>query len=254
MIDLHCHILPGIDDGAQTLEDSLAMAEVAVANGITYILCTPHHNNGRFENPKYEVMEHVSKLQEEFDKRNIPLTLFEGQEVRLTGETIPDLLSDRLLTVDSDDKYLLIEFPSSDVPSFSEQVVFELVSKGVTPIIVHPERNAVFLEDPNLLIPFLEMGCLAQLTAPSYIGVFGKKIQKMAKLMIKHNMVHMIATDAHNVNKRTFCLKEAYKRLGKDFGKNKVEEFQQLAKDLINGEQVEVEQYSEVEHKKGLFS
>lgn len=248
MIDLHCHILPGVDDGAQTLEDSLAMAEVAVANGITHILCTPHHNNGRFENPKYEVMKHVSKLQEELDKRDIPLTLFEGQEVRLTGETIPDLLADRLLTVDSEDKYLLIEFPSSDVPSFSEKVIFELVSKGITPIIVHPERNAVFLKDSNLLLPFLEMGCLAQLTAPSYLGVFGKKIKKMAKYMLKNNMVHMVATDAHNINKRTFLLKQAYDEIEKDFGKQKVVLLKQVSRCLINGENINFEEEVSMEN------
>ena len=86
MLDLHCHILPGIDDGAHKLEDSIEMAHAAIKNGITHILCTPHHNNGSYTNPKNEVIQHVAALQKELDIRNIPLTLFEGQEVRITGE------------------------------------------------------------------------------------------------------------------------------------------------------------------------
>lgn len=253
MIDLHCHILPGIDDGAKDLEDSLAMARKAIANGITHILCTPHHNNGRYQNPKYEVMRAVQALQAELDQRQLPLTLFEGQEVRVTGETLQDLKEDRLLMIDSQDRYLLIEFPSNEVPFFSEQVLFDLISKGVIPVIVHPERNAVFLEDPTALIPFLEMGCLAQVTAPSYLGVFGKKIQKMAELMIEHNLVHMMATDAHNISTRRFCLKEAYEKLEKEYGHDKVACYQQTAKALINGEDIKVEPYREIKHSRGLF-
>ena len=253
MIDLHCHILPGIDDGAKNLEASIRMAESAVENGITHILCTPHHNNGRFTNPKGQVMIAVEELQAELDKRNIDLTLFEGQEVRLTADLILDLENDDILFVDVTNRYLLVEFPSSGIPLFAEQLFFELLSKDIIPVIVHPERNAGFLEDPNLLIPFIEMGALTQLTAPSYVGKFGKKIQKMASQMIKHNLVHMVATDAHNVERRGFCLKEAYEKMEKEFGKAKVEEFKQIAKDLVNGDDVKVPNYKEVKIKKFLL-
>lgn len=91
MIDLHCHILPGIDDGADTLTDSIDMAEKAVRQGITHILCTPHHNNGKYVNPKVEVIEKVAVLQAELDRRNLPLTLLEGQEVRITGDLIEEI-------------------------------------------------------------------------------------------------------------------------------------------------------------------
>lgn len=121
-------------------------------------------------------------------------------------------------------------------------------------MIVHPERNAHFREDPNHLLPFLDMGCLAQLTAPSYVGVFGKDIQKTAKTMVKHNLVQMAASDAHGVSKRTFYLKECYKQIGKDFGKKKVVQMKQVAKDLINGDEISYPVYEEVKKKKfGLF-
>jgi len=254
MIDLHCHILPGIDDGAEDLDASLAMAEKAISQGITHILCTPHHNNGKYRNPKSNVISLVSMLQAELDKRQLPLTVLEGQEVRITGDLIEDIQQDNILFTDVDDTYILIEFPTMEVPIYTEQLFFELLQMGKTPVIVHPERNAYFRKDPNNLIPFLDMGCLAQLTAPSYVGTFGKDIQKTAKQMVEHNLVQMVASDAHGVKKRTFYLKEAYKQIAKDFGEVKVEKMQQVAKDLLNGDSIDYPSYIEMKKKKfGLF-
>lgn len=254
MIDLHCHILPGIDDGADTLTDSIDMAEKAVSQGITHILCTPHHNNGKYVNPKVEVIEKVAVLQAELDRRNLPLTLLEGQEVRITGDLIEEIQQNRILFTDLTDTYLLLEFPTMDVPAYTQQLFFKLRNMGKTPVIVHPERNAKFREDPNRLIPFLEMGCLAQLTAPSYIGVFGKDIQKTAKQMVDHHLVQMMASDAHGIKKRTFVMKEAFRQIAHDFGDNKVVEMEQVAKDLINGDAVTFPEYTEIKKKRfGLF-
>ncbi|EOT49317.1 protein-tyrosine phosphatase [Enterococcus sp. AZ150] len=250
MIDLHCHILPGIDDGAENLDASIAMAEKAIDQGITHVLCTPHHNNGKYTNPKISIIEQVANLQAELDKRNLPLTLFEGQEVRITGTLIDEIKNDRILFTDIEDRYILIEFPTLDIPAYTEQLFFELRGMRKVPIIVHPERNAKFRENPNLLIPFLDMGCLAQLTAPSYIGVFGKSIQRTAKIMVEHNLVQMVASDAHGVHKRNFYLKEAYKKIQKDFGKEVVTEMQQVAKDIVNGDSIIYPSHSELKMKK----
>lgn len=254
MIDLHCHILPGVDDGAASLQESLSMAEQAIAQGITHLLCTPHHNNGRYENEKSSVIAAVHHLQNALDERNLSLTLLEGQEVRVTGELITAIEKDHLLFTDITDTYLLLEFPTQDVPAFSESLFFELRTLGKVPVIVHPERNAIFREDPNRLIPFLEMGCLAQLTAPSIVGIFGKQIQKTAHEMVTHNLVQMVASDAHGVTKRRFYLKEAYEIIEQEWGKEKVLQMQQVARDLVNGDEVSYPSYTEVKKKKfGLF-
>lgn len=254
MIDLHCHILPGVDDGAASLQESLSMAEQAIAQGITHLLCTPHHNNGRYENEKSSVIAAVHHLQNALDERNLPLTLLEGQEVRVTGELITAIEKDHLLFTDITDTYLLLEFPTQDVPVFSESLFFELRTLGKVPVIVHPERNAIFREDPNRLIPFLEMGCLAQLTAPSIVGIFGKQIQKTAHEMVTHNLVQMVASDAHGISKRRFYLKEAYEIIEQEWGKEKVLQMQQVARDLVNGDDVSYPSYTEVKKKKfGLF-
>lgn len=254
MIDLHCHILPGVDDGAASLQESLSMAEQAIAQGITHLLCTPHHNNGRYENEKSSVIAAVHHLQNALDERNLPLTLLEGQEVRVTGELITAIEKDHLLFTDITDTYLLLEFPTQDVPAFSESLFFELRTLGKVPVIVHPERNAIFRENPNHLIPFLEMGCLSQLTAPSIVGIFGKQIQKTAHEMVTHNLVQMVASDAHGISKRRFYLKEAYEIIEQEWGKEKVLQMQQVARDLVNGDDVTYPSYTEVKKKKfGLF-
>ena len=112
MIDLHCHLLPGVDDGARTLDDSLAMAQQAVAEGISHILVTPHHKNGKYLNPKEAVMEATATLQAELDSRGIGLTLFPGQELRINGEILEDIEKGDILFIDDESQYLLIEFPT----------------------------------------------------------------------------------------------------------------------------------------------
>lgn len=253
MLDLHCHILPGIDDGAQTLNDSLAMVEKAISQGITHILCSPHHNNGKYSNPANQVIEQVALLQREIDQRNLELTLLEGQEVRITGTLLEDIAKGEILFTDLDNKYILIEFPTGEVPAYTEQLFFQLLSQGHTPVIVHPERNIVFRKNPNKLIPFLEMGVLTQMTAPSILGVFGKDVQKKSRQMLMHNMLHMVASDAHNLGKRTFYMKEAFELIRKECGETKVDDMDQMARNLVNGDQISLPEFEKIKEKKFIF-
>ncbi|MTD38453.1 tyrosine protein phosphatase [Erwinia sp. CPCC 100877] len=254
MIDLHCHILPGLDDGAQTIEDSLAMAKMAVSQGITHILCTPHHNNGQFNNPAGKVISCVTALQNELDRQRIPLVLLEGQEVRISGELLEQIEKNELLFADLNNQYLLIEFPTHEIPAYTMQLFDYLLDKGHIPVIVHPERNSKFIEDPNRLLPFVEMGVLTQLTAPSYVGIFGSQIEKTAKKMVAHNLVYMMASDAHNTKKRGFFMKKAYDAIAKDMGQKHVEAMQQMTRDILNGDPVLRPAYKEIKRKRfGLF-
>lgn len=238
MIDLHSHVLPGIDDGAQTLDESLEMVRKAISQGITHLMCTPHHNNGIYHNPAHEIIQRVESLQKEIDQRGLKLTLLEGQEVRLTEFLLMEIERDELLFTDLDNTYLLVELPTNEVPLYAEEVFYHLLNQGHIPVIVHPERNTIFRNDPNRLLPFLEMGVLTQLTAPSIVGVFGEGIQRAAKQMLQHQMLYMVASDAHSLKHRSFYMKEAYKEIRKIGGKKMVEDMQQMAKDLVNGDPV----------------
>lgn len=239
-VDLHCHILPGIDDGARDLEESIEMAKMAVEDGIGHILCTPHHLNGRFENNRNEVIEKVAALQEELDRQKIPLELYEGQEVHLNEEIPNQLRAGNILCADLSDKYFLLEFPTDDIPAFAEPLINEILVMGKTPIIVHPERNSKMIKDPNRLLPFIEMGCLAQLTAPSICGHFGKKIKKTAEIMLDHNMVHMVASDAHNTTTRPFMMTQAFNVIEQQFGEDMATFLQNMARHILNGDEVAI--------------
>lgn len=236
MIDLHCHILPGIDDGAKTMADSIAMAELAISEGITHILATPHHMNRSWMNDKQKVLTLVNELQEELDRRQIDLTIFPGQEVRLYGDILKGIKDNQILFIDEQKQYVLIEFPTETVPTYAERLFFDLQSHGKTPIIVHPERNHEILKHPNRLKDFVDKGALAQLTAASYTGGFGSKVQKFSKQLIDANLVHFLASDAHNVTNRAFHMKEAYSQLSREYGRGKANDFHQVTKDLVNGD------------------
>ncbi|MGO3731993.1 MAG: tyrosine-protein phosphatase [Vagococcus sp.] len=252
-IDIHCHILPGIDDGAKNVEASLEMAREAVSQGISHILCTPHHINGTYINPKKDVIGHVAELQQVLDSEDIPLTLYEGQEVRLSGDLIKRIAENDILFTDLEDTYLLIEFPSMEIPAYAEQALFELITNGYRPIIVHPERNAHVIHNPDVLIPFIKMGCLSQVTCGSYVGQFGKDIQKVSKKLIEQNLAHVIASDAHNTKYRGFYMAEAYAKLEKEFGEEKRQHFEQTVKDVINGDRVKLLPITESKKKFSLF-
>lgn len=249
MIDLHCHLLPGVDDGARTLEDSLAMAENAVAEGISHMLVTPHHNNGKFLNPKAAVVAATEAIQTELDNRGIKLNLYPSQEVRINGDLLKDIENDDILFIDEEKRYLLIEFPTLSIPEYTEVLFFKLRQKGITPVIVHPERNQAIIDNPDILLPFIERGALAQVTAASYMGAFGKDIALLSYRLIEANLVHIIASDAHNTRGRGFYYQKAFAQLEKDFGTEKVQYFQENAKNLLNGDAMHTDAPVEVNRK-----
>src|SRR5690625_4311909 len=202
MIDIHTHILPSVDDGAKTEEDSLEMAKQAVEEGIHTIIATPHHKNGRFENVRENIMTYTNILNELFQSEGIPLTLLAGQETRINGDMVEDLKKGEILPI-NDTTYVFVEFSASHVPRYAKQVLFDLQVAGYKPIIVHPERNEELIEHPNRLYDFVRNGALTQITAGSLIGKFGKSIQRFTQQLIEANLTHFIASDAHNTTTRS---------------------------------------------------
>ena len=251
IVDLHCHILPGIDDGSQSLEDSIALANEAVKDGVTHILATPHHLDNKYINHRSDVERLVKNFQAELDSRQIPLKIFPGQEVHINGELVKKY--DDLLGVDLKKKYMLLEFPHSNVPAYAEKIIFELLKLGTTPIIVHPERNKEIQKDTGILYKFIQQGALAQVTATSYIGGFGNEVAKLSQKFVAHNLVQIVASDAHAMRGRNFVLSEALSKIGQDFGVDKAAQFEKNAEDLINGVNVMATNYSQIAKKKRFF-
>lgn len=238
-VDLHCHLLPGIDDGSKNMEVSLQLARDAVADGITHALLTPHHMNGVYVNHKIDVLKGTATFAHELVAHDIPLTVFPGQEVRINGELIEALDQDDILFADETGKYLMLEFPDNDVPSYTKQMIYDIQQRGIVPVIVHPERNTAILAKPNLIYDLVSRGCLAQLTASSYVGTFGKKVQRFSKQLIAAQQVNVLASDAHDLPERKYEMDDAFHKLTKDFGSKVAVQFEQTAQDILNGQTVQ---------------
>ncbi|MFJ7509854.1 tyrosine-protein phosphatase [Peribacillus simplex] len=233
MIDIHCHILPGTDDGSADMIESLNMAKKAVEAGITNLYATPHHLNEKYVNVKRDVIDRVERLNESLQQNNIPLSIHLGQEVRIHRDIFTSLEKEEILTLDDKGTYLLLELPSGRVPTYTQEVIYELLLKGITPIIVHPERNKELIENHKLLLELVQEGALTQLTSGSIIGNFGKSIQSFSKKIIQHNLAHFIATDAHNIGSRGFTLQQAYETITKVYGIERTFYFKENAEQLL---------------------
>jgi protein-tyrosine phosphatase len=247
--------MPEVDDGAKDLQESVEMAKMAVAEGITHIVATPHHNNGQYSNSKQQIVAKVRELQDVLQKENIPLTILPGQEPRINGDILHDYENGNLLTINDFGKYVLIELPSNHVPRYTEQILFDLQMKELTPIIVHPERNQEIIENPEILYQLVKKGACTQITASSITGHFGKKIKKFAFDVIEANLTHFIASDAHNVTTRPFRMQEAYEMIEKEFGVSTVYYFRENAELVIHGQTIFREIPHRIKKKKflGLF-
>ena len=209
MIDLHCHILPGVDDGAKSLEESLLMARRAVEDGIHTIVATPHTLNGIYINSAGEVTPKVASLQETLSKNHIKLQLYVGADVHLCPHMLELIESGDAGTINNARKYILLEFPSQVVPPKVKDEIFSLKLNGITPIISHLERNPVIQHNIDILYEFIRMGALCQVTAMSITGDFGGIAMQCAERLLRHRMVHVIASDAHSSESRPPVLSQA---------------------------------------------
>ena len=206
MVDIHCHILPGLDDGAKSLEIAQAMGEMAIADGITHIIGTPHANpNYRFS-PR-TIRERRDELQAIFAGR---LVLATGCDFHLSFENLQDIQYDSARYTLNQKNYLLVEFADYSIPPSLDQSLHELQLAGLHPIVTHPERNPLIRAQPERLYKWLGQGCYVQITAQSLWGRFGKAAQEMAQQWLSAGAVHFIASDAHNITSRPLRLKETF--------------------------------------------
>lgn len=249
MVDLHSHILPGIDDGAKDYEESVKMAKVAVEQGIHTIVATPHHLNNVYENSKTSIVDRVVELNRVLTNERIDLKVVPGQETRIHGELLEGFKIGEILPVNHT-QYVLVEFSSNHVPRYTETLFFEMQVNGLIPIIVHPERNQRLIEQPEILYKLVKNGALSQITASSVQGDFGKKIKKFSLQLIEANLAHFIASDAHNTSNRSFGMREAYDLIQAKYGLEQVYLFKENALLAIEGKHVYKEPPDRIRKKK----
>lgn len=237
MIDIHSHILPGIDDGAKSSSETLDLLKKAEKEGISSIIATPHHNP-EFKPSIETITSLVNKTNTIAQNNNLDINVLVGQEIRLYENLVSDLENNNLLTLNQS-KYILIEFPSNHVPDYAQDVCNQLQMSKYQPIIVHPERNTDIIKNPNILYDLVQHGALAQITAGSIIGKFGTKAKKTAFKLIEHELIHFIASDTHHLKTKDFHMKAATKKLSKIYGQYYTQYLIDNAKKLVNNETIQ---------------
>ncbi|MBN2090740.1 hypothetical protein JW964_14100 [candidate division KSB1 bacterium] len=215
MIDIHTHILPGVDDGAQNLTDAMKMLEQAAVDGIEGIVCTPHILKKSDFEKEAVYMKRLETLEKAGQESGIPIRLYLGSEIYIQ----PNLsFESQMSTLNNNGKYFLIEFPMGTIPRFAAEMFFALIADNKIPIIAHPERNVGFLRHPEFAFEFVNRGALLQINAGSLRGKLGSEIRHLTHLFMDHNLVHFIASDCHDVERRCCKLKETFQLVADKWG------------------------------------
>jgi len=198
MVDIHCHILPGVDDGARNMEESLRMLSKAAVAGVETVVATPHLIAGTYGIEFLNREQMTADLQKAADESGINIQIKPGVEYYLSSGMLEDTAKLKELTLNNNGKYILVELPMQMIPIYAKDVFFNLNMQGITPVLAHPERNIAICRDPNILFDFVMNGVVVQLNAGSILGCFGRYIKKTARIMLTHRLVHVVASDMHS--------------------------------------------------------
>lgn len=221
-VDIHSHIIPAIDDGARDEKIAVDMLRMASANGTAHIAVTPHFIAGSVENCSALIHERCADLQRLAYNEGIDITIHPGSEIFISPD-IPELLDKGIICTLNDSSYILLELPMSGMPVYTEDILYDLQLKGLTPIIAHPERNREILKKPDILTGMVNRGILAQVNSGSITGLYGREIRRVAIKLIKMGLIHFVASDAHTCGRRSPSLETAAAIVQRKFGSDTAE-------------------------------
>ncbi len=217
MIDIHSHILPGIDDGPDSLSQSLRIASHAHSQGVTTLFATPHQMDGVYQAKPLDILNKCSQLTTELEKNNIPVRIMPGSEIRLTHDTVSLYDQGRLMTLNNSGTHILLELPPMFIMEGVNHIIRKLAERGVVTIIAHPERNTSIMKNLNTISKLIYEGALMQITATSLMGGFGKRTMKICEQMLDKNAVSFIGSDIHPG--RSYKMRDAYNKTLKIAGR-----------------------------------
>jgi len=219
IVDIHSHIIPGIDDGSKNMEMTLEMIRNAEKEGTKEMVATPHYLLEYGEATIIDVKNHVKEINMLLENEKIDVKIYSGQEVYFTEKIIEDYLEGNIGTI-NDSRYMLIEFPMDKFDENTFDILYELQVRDIVPIIAHPERYKFFIENPSLINEFINQGYLFQVNAGSIEGKFGQNVKKTTDLFLTNNIYNFIGSDAHNIKSRNTGLKNAMDLIEKGMNKN----------------------------------
>ena len=223
-IDIHSHIIPGVDDGSRDMETSIALLQMAAENGTTDIIATPHVIDVSTTLTWDAIRHHVEVLQKEADARGISIRIYPGAETELNWDLLELMRKEPGAFCLAGSRYCLMEMPSLMLPPHLEEMIYELQLLDIVPVLAHPERQMQLMEQPEKLLDLLKKGCVAQSNGGSLTGVFGPKVHANVHQLLNRDMIGFIGSDAHNLRYRNTNLKDARVKLETHWGQERTEE------------------------------
>jgi len=211
MIDIHAHILPSIDDGPETIEESIELCKVAANDGIKTIVATPHSKDGSYETKSVEILKAVDTLNSQLKENQIDVKILPGAEVHISEGLVESIKSGDVLTINNGGKFILFELPFVFIPPGTDKFIFNLKSNGIVPIIAHAERILAFQKKPELVDQLVQIGARVQVNAQGLTKRANPGERKCAEWLLKNRLVHFIASDVHSLNGRPPILSAAVK-------------------------------------------
>ncbi len=219
MIDIHAHILPSIDDGPETIEEAIELCKIAANDGIKKIVATPHSKDGIYEAKTDKILKTVDVLNLKLKENQIDIEILPGSETHIHEGLVESIESGEVLTINNGGKFILFELPFVFIPPGTDKFVFNLKVNGIVPIIAHAERIITFQKKPELLDQLVRIGARVQLNAASLTGQAGPREKKCSEWLLKNNLVHFIASDAHSITNRPPILSKAVECAARIVGK-----------------------------------
>lgn len=239
MVDIHCHIIPQVDDGSNSFEETMKMAKQAERLGYTKIVATPHYIDTDVKFTADFIQDSVNKLNVEFEKNNIDIKMYPGNEIFFTNDMHTLLVDEKALKI-GDTRYVLFEFPMfNSKPLNMKNEVYNLIASGYIPIIAHPERYIFTKDAYSDFMELIDMGALMQINLGSISGTYGKLAKKNVKKLLKKNMVHFIATDSHNSERVYDMFDKCMKKIRKIIGSEKLYFILGNGEKMLRDEEVE---------------
>lgn len=223
MIDIHSHIIPNVDDGARSVEETFNILKEAQEAGFTDVILTSHFLLNYYETNAQELIFWKEKLQEVLKKQGTEINLHSGMEVYITNQ-MEELLENKKILTLANSRYMLIELPLATNVKYFDYVVYYLEAKGIKPIIAHPERYKCVQKDPDIVEEYIEKGCLIQCNYGSIVNLYGREAEKTIKTLLKKNQVHFLGSDVHRENGTYLIILDAIKKIRKIIGENKINE------------------------------
>ena len=251
MIDIHSHILPGVDDGAESIEMALKIAEESVKQGLTGIAATPHFMEEGYRMNPSELKERVERLQEEIDNKGLELKVYPGAEVFIYPSLVEDYEKGLVPTI-NEGRYIFLELPLDRIPVYTEELLYNLKTAGTEIVLCHPERYQELMKDPNILYNWVKEGIYGQLNTGSILGDFGERVKKTAELLLENNLVHLIGSDLHSLDRRRQNLRDGLEIIS-GFNENLVDFFLENNRRIINNEKLLRNEPNYYEKRKGFM-